>query len=203
MKTSETILKIYEAFTLAQNEFEGAVKDSINSHFKSRYADMEAIVEGIKPAFKKYNLGFIQSVTGDGPNTILTTRIIHNSGEWIETYYPLTCKDWTNPQAVGSAMTYARRYGLQAATGLPSVDDDGHAATDKPAIQTQARASQSMASQQQVSAPSPKPNLAPPKEVQERLKAQAPAQKSFAQKYKAPADAPPAFDANEPWPDHP
>jgi ERF superfamily protein len=201
MKTSEMYQKIYEAFVLAQGEFEGAVKGSENPHFKSKFANMEEVVDGIKQAFKKHSLAFIQSVTGEGPATILSTRIIHKSGEWIETYYPLTCKDWTNPQSVGSAMTYAKRYGLQAATGLPSIDDDGHAATDRPQPYQQ----QLIPNKAPVPGPA-KQTFIPPKEVQERLKPNVPATKTFAQKYSKPAatnQTPPGFDANEPWPDQP
>lgn len=104
---------------------EPAKKDSANPFFKSSYADLEAVISAVHVPFKNNSLCFTQGMI---PETkCLATRIIHASGQWLETYYPLDCKDWLNPQSVGSAVTYAKRYGLQAAAGLPTTDDDGNA----------------------------------------------------------------------------
>lgn len=143
MKTSESLVKISDAICKAQGQIKGAVKDAANPFFKSKYADLESVIEAIRGPFSANGLGFMQGVMVDQKQVV--TRIMHASGEWIETYYPLDCKDWTNPQSVGSAMTYAKRYGLQAAAGIPTVDDDGNAASNvvaKPNPIQQARETQ-------------------------------------------------------------
>jgi len=73
---------------------------------------------------------------------VLVTRIIHTSGEHIEGEFPLVCKDPNDPQKLGSAVTYARRYALSAALGITADDDDGQAAaghTPAPAPKPQAK----------------------------------------------------------------
>ena len=126
MKTSESVEHIFPALATAQSKIKGAKTDANNPFFNSKYADMASVVESLREPFALSGLGFIQGVSDDAK--MLVTRIFHTSGEWIETSYPLSCKDWANPQAVGSSVTYAKRYGLQAAAGIPSVDDDGNTA---------------------------------------------------------------------------
>lgn len=127
MKTSETVAAIQAAFTKAQSEMGGAVKDSANPFFKSKYADLVAVIKAIKEPFEKNDLSYMQFpvTTPDGIGVI--TRINHKSGEFIESEFtlPLTKLD---PQAAGSAITYARRYALQAICGVPAVDDDAEMA---------------------------------------------------------------------------
>jgi len=132
VKTSDSIVKLSGALCQAQAANNGALKDSTNPFFKSKYADLESVIEAIRLPFATNGLSFIQGVLLE--SKVVATRIIHASGEWIETYYPLDCKEWTNPQSVGSAMTYAKRYGLQAAAGIPTVDDDGNSAAVKPSV---------------------------------------------------------------------
>lgn len=127
MKTSESVGAIQSAFTKAQAEMSGAVKDSANPFFKSKYADLNSVIKAIKEPFEKNDLSYMQfpitSETGIG----VLTRINHKSGEWMESEFtlPLTKLD---PQAAGSAITYARRYALQAICGIPAVDDDAELA---------------------------------------------------------------------------
>lgn len=127
MRTSETVAAIQAAFTKAQSEMGGAVKDSANPFFKSKYADLVAVIKAIKEPFEKNDLSYMQFpiTTPDGIGVI--TRINHKSGEFIESEFtlPLTKLD---PQAAGSAITYARRYALQAICGVPAVDDDAEMA---------------------------------------------------------------------------
>ena len=137
MNQSESIAKLSAALVKAQAEMSGAVKDSANPFFKSSYADLNSVIKAIKEPFAKHGLAYTQfPITGDNGIGV-TTRLIHESGEWIECgfFLPLTKHD---PQAAGSAITYARRYALQAMAGIPAVDDDAEGAmnrTQKPVAQ--------------------------------------------------------------------
>lgn len=128
MKTSPTLVKLAPALVAAQAEITWACKDSTNPHFKNRYADLQSVIEAIKPALNKNGIFFSQHPTPSDSGTLgLTTILIHSSGEWIEdtAIIPLPKND---PQGYGSAMTYGRRYGLAAICGLFQSDDDGEAA---------------------------------------------------------------------------
>lgn len=127
MKTSESIAAIAAALSKAQADMTGAKKVNANPFFKSNYADLRHVMEAISKPFADNELSFIQSPGFDGERITVTTRIMHSSGEWIEgtTVLPPTKND---AQGYGSAITYAKRYGLQAMAGVPSVDDDGNAA---------------------------------------------------------------------------
>jgi hypothetical protein len=130
MKTSESIKQIAEALVSAQKEIKFAIKDSTNPHFKSKYANINSTIDAVKPALNNNGIAFLQSLSpSDDSKLHLTTRLIHSSGEWIEdtAVCPLQKQD---AQAVGSAISYIRRYSLAAFLGLYSdTDDDGQAAS--------------------------------------------------------------------------
>lgn len=139
MRTSETITKIAPALLKAQKAITFAAKDAINPHLKSKYADLPSVIDAVKGALNDSGIMFSQTATESEPTTLrLTTRLIHESGEWIEdtATMPITK---TDPQGYGSAMTYARRYTLAAITGLYQDDDDGQKAA-KPATKPEAPA---------------------------------------------------------------
>ncbi len=121
MKTSESVKSIVPAFIKAQALVKRAKKDSINPHFKSHYADFESVVDAIKEALQTNQMWFSQGASEDGLKLI--TRIWHVSGEWMETYYPIT--PLADPQKMGSVTSYAKRFCLQGAMGLVTTDDDG------------------------------------------------------------------------------
>ena len=129
MKTSESIIKFAAAFAKAQGEIGSAHKDAKNPHFGSKYADLASVTDAIRPAAAKHGIAFFQDGTLVETNKILlTTRVIHESGEWVE-HEMLMPVAKVDPQGFGSAMTYARRYALQAAFGVAPAEDDGNAAT--------------------------------------------------------------------------
>lgn len=135
MKTSESISKISAALVNAQKAITFAAKDATNPHFRNKYADLPAVIEAIKPALNDSGIMFMQTPSPSDAGTLaLTTRLVHESGEWIEdtATMPLPKND---PQGYGSAMTYARRYALAAITGLYQDDDDGNAASGAGAKQ--------------------------------------------------------------------
>jgi hypothetical protein len=121
--------EIYKALSKAQSKMKGAVKDSTNPHFRSRYADLESVIDALKAPFAECGLSYYQSVSEDGLRLI--TTIAHESGETISGSVPLIIGK-QDMQGVGSAITYARRYGLAALAGVSQTDDDGNAACEPP-----------------------------------------------------------------------
>jgi len=131
MKTSESITKISPALVNAQKDFLSAKKSSDNPFFKSKYADLQSVISAVKESLNENGIAFIQSPTeSEGDVLKLTTRLLHESGEWIEdtAVCPLVKRD---PQAFGSALSYLRRYSLSAMCGIYQADDDGNEATKK------------------------------------------------------------------------
>lgn len=127
MKQSESIDKLAAALVKAQAAMGGAVKDSENPFFKSKYADLGSVVKAVKEPFADNGLSYVQFPLSTDKGVGVTTRLMHSSGQWLESEFtlPLGKQD---AQAAGSAITYARRYALQAVAGIPAADDDGEAA---------------------------------------------------------------------------
>lgn len=117
---TESLSNVCKALAAAQGKLRKAVKDSTNPHFRSRYADLESVIEAMREPFASEGLSVVQSVA-DG---MLMTTIFHSSGESISSTVPLFIPK-QDMQGVGSAITYARRYGLAAACGISQTDDDG------------------------------------------------------------------------------
>jgi len=111
----------------------GAVKDSKNPFFKSNYADLSSVVQAIKQPFADNGLSYSQFPIYEDKLVGVETILMHSSGQWISNklLLPMTKQD---PQAAGSAITYARRYALQSIAGIPSEDDDGNASVRQPVI---------------------------------------------------------------------
>jgi len=137
MKTSETINELATALSLAQSEIEGAVKDSANPFFKSKYADLASVWDAIRAPFAKNGLSVVQGPEvvfyAEGRVSVLCTRLMHKGGQWIESQIPLEPIK-NDPQGVGSAITYMRRYALQAMAGVAPEDDDGNHASGRQAM---------------------------------------------------------------------
>lgn len=117
------------SYVAAFAEIEGAVKDAKNPHFKTKYADLPAVIAAIKPALIKHNLAFTQPCEPSPEGVTVRTLLHHASGETLDLgslFVPANKKD---AQGFGSALTYARRYALVSAFGVPTEDDDGHAAS--------------------------------------------------------------------------
>ena len=131
---SENVGKLAEALSKAQSSMTEAKEDSKNPFFKSNYADLTSVWRACKDSLSNNGLA-ISQVTGFMEGQLfLVTTLIHSSGEWMKGYYPLYLSK-QDPQAVGSAITYARRYALAAIVGVckEGEDDDAEKAQDRKA----------------------------------------------------------------------
>lgn len=124
---SEALNELAAALAKAQAEMKGALKDSTNPHFNSRYAGLDSTWEACRPALTAHGLSVVQAPSASGSSVGLTTLLLHTSGQWIRSTLDMTARD-ASPQAIGSCITYARRYGLSAMAGIAPEDDDGNAA---------------------------------------------------------------------------
>lgn len=127
MLRSESITKLAPALVKANAEVATALKDSKNPHYGSTFASLNSVLDALKPVYAAHGLTVVQIPGMDGGNATLDTMIVHESGEWLSgvSVAPLPKKD---PQGVGSAVTYLRRYALAALAGIRQDDDDGNEA---------------------------------------------------------------------------
>jgi hypothetical protein len=130
MRTSESIKQIAPALLAAQKQMTFAAKDSKNPHYKTKYAGLPQVIDAIKGPLNDNGITFLQTPSFfgiDDNKLVLVTRLQHESGEYIEdtATCPMPKQD---PQGLGSAMTYLRRYSLAAICGLYQDDDDGETA---------------------------------------------------------------------------
>jgi len=129
-----------EAMLAFQKLAVSATKDGKNPHFKSNYSTLEEVMSASRQA-NQFGLYFMQPLQmiqiGEQIVQVVQTEITHApTGEKRMSQCPVRSQDPTNPQKMGSGITYAKRYALQAAFGLPSEDDDGNAASSgQPANQ--------------------------------------------------------------------
>ena len=132
MRTSESIKELSVALHRASGKFEVATFDAVNPHFKSKYATLTSVVNAVIPGLFANGLflnhGMVKTETG----YVMVTRVSHVSGEWMENETPILLSK-NDMQGLGSAITYARRYGMAALLGIVSDDDDdGNAASQPP-----------------------------------------------------------------------
>ena len=132
--------KLTEALSKAQKEIKGAIKDSQNPFFHSVYADLASVWDACRTPLADNGLAVIQITKTIEGKLYLETILSHVSGESISGFYPINPmrqekeKGWItseDPQALGSALTYARRYALAAIVGVAPEDDDGEAAVGR------------------------------------------------------------------------
>ena len=120
---SESIVELTKALVSSQLEIENASKNSVNPHYKSKYADLAEILKEVRPVFAKHGIAVTQWLSCENGVASVTTVISHGSGEFMacKASAPLQKQD---AQGVGSATTYLRRYSLAAIAGITQEDDD-------------------------------------------------------------------------------
>lgn len=130
MRHSESLDQIAPALVKARNKMTAVHKDASNPHFKSKFASLEAITESVMPHLIANGVTVLQGAgQQDDAGVEVVTRLLHVSGQWIETGIRLPL-DKPNAQGAGSAVSYGRRYGLAAILGVVTEeDDDGNAAS--------------------------------------------------------------------------
>lgn len=128
MNTSPELDKLSPALAKAQGVIEGAAKAKENPHFRSKYADLAACWDACREELTSNGISVIQALKPSVDGITVQTRLQHSSGQFVEDdglFLPATKHD---AQGFGSALTYARRYGLCAMVGIAPEDDDGNAA---------------------------------------------------------------------------
>ena len=124
---------IFAALAAAQMEMGPALKDSANPAFRSKYADLASVMQACMGALNKHGICVMQPTGEDETGRYVKTILAHTTGETVECRVPLIVGK-NDMQGYGSAVTYARRYGLMSMAGIAPEDDDGNAAAKSPPI---------------------------------------------------------------------
>lgn len=135
MKHSQEINELAAALSKAQGAMKGAEKDSKNPHLSNKYASLSAIIEAARKPLSDNGLSWTQLIGQTEGGVILETVLLHSSGQWLSSEQPVTITVLSNKgineaQALGSGLTYFKRYALAAMLGISIADedDDGNAA---------------------------------------------------------------------------
>jgi len=164
LNTSPAIAAIAAALAAAQAELQNphrnrevTVQPREGRAYHFSYATLDSILDGVRPILAKHKLALVQTLELNDQRQAMATTLLHASGEWIATSVPMTMER-TGNQALGSAMTYARRYGLIALLGLAADEDDDANGADGNEVQ---------AAQQRTPAPRQPQQAAPPQQPQQ------------------------------------
>jgi hypothetical protein len=128
---SDQINELAAAMAKAQGEYSRITHNRDNPYFKSRFADLDAIMEAVRPALTKNGIFFTQQTRLCDGAIILHTQLIHSSGQWIESRSRIIPPK-NDPQSYGSTKSYLKRYAATALLGITvsndPIDDDGEVA---------------------------------------------------------------------------
>lgn len=123
MNQSENIETLAAALAKAQGVIANPAFDAVNPHYKNRYATLGAHIDAVRGAFPANGLSVVQAIeTPERDRVSLTTRILHSSGQWIES--TVSASTGAKVQEIGSTVTYLRRYALAAIVGIVGEEDD-------------------------------------------------------------------------------
>lgn len=140
-QTKIAVKGLYSALAAAQAEMGPALKDSTNPAFRSKYADLASVMAACLPSLNKHGICVVQPICDEEGKRYVKTVLAHESGETLECRVELIVGK-NDMQGYGSAVTYARRYGLMAMAGVAPEDDDGNAAAksvkDAPLVEERA-----------------------------------------------------------------
>jgi hypothetical protein len=161
-RQSPQLQEFFQALATAQLKMTGALKDkraqvrSNKGDFSYAYSDLESVMDACRGPLNENGIAVIQIPVTDGPRVTVTTMLGHKSGQWIAADLSMT-STMDTPQAIGSAISYGRRYALQSMAGVASEDDDGQAGSQ----QRQQQASTTRARQDTEKNASPKEDAPP------------------------------------------
>jgi hypothetical protein len=186
--SSAELKDLFCALAKAQGEMKPAILDMKNPHFNSTYASLTSCKESYQGPLAKHGLGLTQDVFSMGSRYFIRTLMFHSSGQWRSSVFELII-DKKNMQGLGTAITYARRYGANAMVGVVDTeDDDGNASSgSKPKTQVAPPATGGGTST---------PKSSPPQAAPQGTKPIAPKGQEQAQAAASPA--PPAPDMTPP-----
>jgi hypothetical protein len=150
--------RLFGALAKAQAQMSRAHKDSVNPAFRSKYVSLPAVLDAVLPAFNANGLAVLQHplVHDDVSAVTLTTIITHESGEYMSSTCTMPVGGKRDAHAVGSAISYMRRYALASIAGVIQDDDDGNGASGQQQQQQQ----QQQAAPRMAASP-PRPQAAP------------------------------------------
>lgn len=121
---------MYEKLLAVQKEIGAISKDSENPFFKSKYFDINALLAQVKPILNKHGIVLLQGINAvEGKNGLNTVLVDSDSKEKLE--FNCLLPEVSDPQKMGSAITYYRRYALQSLLALEAEDDDGNTASNR------------------------------------------------------------------------
>ena len=131
MKMSDSITNLATALAKSQSEMRPAIFDSMNPHYKSKYASLTAVMEACREALSKNQIAVVQGAAVVDGAVAVTTLLLHASGEYISDELTMPFAQAT-PQQIGSSLSYCRRYSLASLVGITADDDDAEEAMPKP-----------------------------------------------------------------------
>jgi hypothetical protein len=131
-ETSPNTQQLFRAFAKAQSEMGTAAYDAKNPHFKSPYSTLSSVLGAILPALNRHGLALMQHPSfPDGDHVSVTTVIAHESEQWMSSTMSMPLGKRRDAHAIGSCISYLRRYTVSAICGLMQGDDDGNAAVGR------------------------------------------------------------------------
>jgi len=142
--TTKSKTNIIKILMEARADIEPIKKSGTNPHFGNKYATLESVIEAVTEPLQKHGFLLMHRTISNEHGKSITTELVHESGESFVTAIPLVLGK-NDMQGLGSAITYARRYGIMSLLNLPAEDDDGEqnrkgtaklAAVDAPAPET-------------------------------------------------------------------
>jgi hypothetical protein len=137
METSTETQALFEALAKAQAQMGTAQFDAKNPHYRSSYASLSSVLGAILPSWNEHGLSLMQHPHFDGQLVSLTTIVTHASGQWMKSVCAVPIGKRGDAHALGSAISYLRRYSAAAVSGLIQGDDDGNAAVVQPRRQVE------------------------------------------------------------------
>lgn len=111
------------ALVEAQKEMKNAPLNKVNPHFKSKYADLASIRDAVIPVLSKHGIALVQEIQVRDYGPVVVTKLLKGT-DAIVSECPVMVAEKCKPQEFGSALTYARRYGMAAICGIAADEDD-------------------------------------------------------------------------------